>query len=124
MKGIAFALDPDGYWVELVPRDPNSSVSNKYTLAQCMFRVKDPAKALKFYRDLLGMTLLRESHFSDFSLYFLAHMKEGAPLPAPDSQDAPKFINNMFGPVIELTHNHGAFLTLFFMRDMLGAPWT
>jgi catechol 2,3-dioxygenase-like lactoylglutathione lyase family enzyme len=39
---------------------------------QTMLRVKDPAKSLHFYRDLLGMTLLAESHYSDFSLYFLA----------------------------------------------------
>ncbi len=52
----------------------------KYTLAQTMFRVKDPQRSLSFYRDLLGMTLLRECHFGpesgDFSLYFLAHLSE------------------------------------------------
>ena len=37
-----------------------------------MMRVKDPAKSLHFYRDLMGMTLIAESHYSDFSLYFLA----------------------------------------------------
>lgn len=54
MKGIAFALDPDGYWIELVQRAAGSPVQNKYTLAQTMLRVKDPEKSLKFYRDICG----------------------------------------------------------------------
>jgi len=107
MKGIAFALDPDGYWVECVPRSPQSTVTNKFTFAQTMFRIKDPAKSLRFYRDLLGMTLLRVSHHSDFSLYFLAHIPAGVATPDPESPEASEYIKNMFGPVIELTHNHG-----------------
>jgi hypothetical protein len=53
MKGIAFVLDPDGYWIELVSRSP-ATVTNKYTLAQTMLRVKDPIKSLRFYCELLG----------------------------------------------------------------------
>ena len=110
MKGIAFALDPDGYWIEIVSRHPASIVTNKYTFAQTMFRVKDAQKALFFYRDLLGMTLIRESHFSDFSLYFLAHIskEEVVNVPKdPTSTEASDYIRCMFGPIIELTHNHG-----------------
>lgn len=112
MKGIAFALDPDGYWIEIVSRHPTSMVTNKYTFAQTMFRVKDAQKALFFYRDLLGMTLIRESHFSDFSLYFLAHISkeevDNNNVPKdPTSIEASDYIRCMFGPVIELTHNHG-----------------
>ena len=33
--------------------------------------VKDPEKSIHFYRDLLGMNLLRDSKHSDFSNYFL-----------------------------------------------------
>jgi lactoylglutathione lyase len=52
---------------------------------------------------MLGMTLLRESHHSDFSLYFLAHVRpeEAAEVGSED------FVSRRFGPVIELTHNHG-----------------
>ena len=96
MKGIAFALDPDGYWVEIVKRDSASEVKNKYTFAQTMMRVKDPERSLLFYRDLLGMSLLRRSDHSDFSNYFLA---SGVP------SDADMKI--IFNPVLELTHNHG-----------------
>ena len=78
MKGLAFALDPDGYWIEIVNRDQNSKyITNKYTLAQTMIRVKDPVKSVNFYRDILKMSLLRERHFSDFSLYYLASLQEG-----------------------------------------------
>jgi lactoylglutathione lyase len=113
MKGLAFALDPDGYWIEIIPRSPESVVKLKYTLAQTMFRVKDPQKSLKFYRDFLGMTVLREAHFGvgtdwGFSLFFLAHVpqEEIAQIPS-DSSEASEYIKRMFRPVIELTHNHG-----------------
>lgn len=114
MKGLAFALDPDGYWVEIVSRAAESAISNKYTFAQTMIRIKDPVKSLNFYRDVLGMTLIREAHMGvgtdwGFSLYFLAHMSEEAAskLPPADATEAGDAIRDMFGPVLELTHNHG-----------------
>jgi len=109
MKGLAFVLDPDGYWVEIVSRSAESSVQNKYTFAQTMIRIKDPAKAIPFYTELFGMSLLRESHYSDFSLFFMAQIPPGTPLP-PDASDAAtagEYIRQMFPPVLELTHNHG-----------------
>lgn len=64
-----------GYWIEVVSRDPGAfSDDYPYNLAQTMLRVKDPAKSLGFYRDLLGMHLLAVKHFSDFSLYFLTQV--------------------------------------------------
>jgi lactoylglutathione lyase len=52
---------------------------------QTMIRIKDPAKSLPFYTDILGMSLVCERHFApergDFSLYFLAQHKPGTPLP-------------------------------------------
>ena len=106
MKGLAFAKDLDGYWLEIIPRSSKSIRRQPYTLAQTMLRVKDPIKSLYFYRDLLGMTLLRESHYSDFSLYFLAHLPEGTIIPI-DEDEKREYIKNMFIPVLELTHNHG-----------------
>jgi lactoylglutathione lyase len=110
MKGIAFALDPDGYWIETVRRADSSSVTNKYTFAQTMQRIKDPSKSLPLYRDLLGMTLLAASHHNDakFSNYFLASLRPGTEVPSdPESDEAKEFMRNCFEPVLELTHNHG-----------------
>lgn len=97
MKGLAFALDPDGYWIELVKRNEESKINNKYAFAQTMLRVKDAKKSVAFYKDLLGMNLVRTVDVSKFgfSLYFMCHAEEGVGL------------SDIFDPVIELTHNHG-----------------
>lgn len=61
--------------MEVISRDPSCFTSGPpYNLAQTMLRVKDPAKSLHFYRDLMGMHLLAVKHFSDFSLYFLTQV--------------------------------------------------
>ena len=75
MKTLAFCTDPDGYWIEIISRDKDSPVQNKFTFAQTMLRVKDPEKSVKFYRDILGMNLCHEfSHEKGkFSNYFLTH---------------------------------------------------
>eukprot|EP00472_Partenskyella_glossopodia_P009666 CAMPEP_0197521832 /NCGR_PEP_ID=MMETSP1318-20131121/7055_1 /TAXON_ID=552666 /ORGANISM="Partenskyella glossopodia, Strain RCC365" /LENGTH=327 /DNA_ID=CAMNT_0043073969 /DNA_START=32 /DNA_END=1015 /DNA_ORIENTATION=+ len=97
MKGLAFAYDPDKYWVEIVKRPVPLAKTNlgKYTLKQTMLRVKDPTKSLVFYQKFMGMVLVKEKHFDDFSLYFLATAPPGS-----TEADAGK-------PVLELTHNHG-----------------
>jgi len=86
MKGLAFALDPDGYWVELL----GSGLSTPPCLAQTMLRVKDPAKSIEFYTKHFGMEVLSKADYADFSLFFLgsSNYKQGC-------------------PVLELTHNHG-----------------
>lgn len=33
MKGLAFALDPDGYWIEIISREQDSPINNKFTFA-------------------------------------------------------------------------------------------
>jgi len=99
MKGLAFALDPDGYWVEIVKRTPGTNFKLPYNLSQTMIRVKDPAKSIPFYRDVLGMTLVSERHMSDFSLFFLAQIPKGEPVPSD--------FHAMWDQVLELTHNHG-----------------
>lgn len=40
MKGLAFAYDPDGYWVELVKRDTPGVIPNYFNFSQTMIRVK------------------------------------------------------------------------------------
>jgi lactoylglutathione lyase len=105
MKGLAFVLDPDGYWIEIISRDAASPVQNKFTLAQTMLRVKDPAPVIRFYEDVFKMSVLRELHFDSFSLYFVATLPEGTPLPDKDMSN--EVMRTMFPQVIELTHNHG-----------------
>lgn len=58
MKGLAFAYDPSGYWIELVKRNAEAGHPEKFNLGQTMLRVKDIDKSLEFYtgKDGLGMT--------------------------------------------------------------------
>jgi len=111
MKGLAFALDPDGYWIEVVSRDNSCNFKQEFNLSQTMIRVKDPKKSLTFYRDILGMSDIRELHFpkarGDFSLYFLTHLS-----PSQLKDDALLKSNGkgpkvLWQPCLELTHNHG-----------------
>lgn len=108
MKTIAFAKDPDGYWIELCNRSPKAEFQDKFNLSQTMIRVKDPQKSLAFYRDLLGMTLLSKSNKGDFTIYFLAHLEPGNPFQYdPEGPEAYEFVKKLWRPVLELTHNHG-----------------
>lgn len=114
MKGLAFVLDPDGYWIEIISRSPESPVKLEYTLAQTMIRVKDASKSLNFYQNILGMDLVRQLDLGvgtdwGFSLYFLANLtdEQRQNQPDPKSEEAGEFIKMMFQPVIELTYNHG-----------------
>ncbi|KAK7204059.1 glyoxalase [Myxozyma melibiosi] len=106
-KDIAFALDPDGYWVELIwtrtPKTENFTDASGYRMNHTMIRVKDPKKSLKFYQEVLGMKLLRtaEHEAAKFTLYFLGYNND------------PNFVENSgvgvhnFEGVLELTHNWG-----------------
>jgi len=110
MKGLAFVYDPDRYWVEIVQRSTKYAYASiACNLSQCMLRVKDPKKTIPFYRDLFQMTLVRESHYGDFSLYFLASLTdaEKAAAPRPTDVAAKDFVKSLHNPVLELTHNHG-----------------
>ena len=126
MKGLAFALDPDGYWLEIVKRGEPAggggepaAVGPTFRLAQTMLRVRDPKASVAFYRDHFNMTLVRESHYETFSNYFMASLgspggpgESGLPsAPDPAGPDARSFLYDELYPrcipVLELTHNHG-----------------
>eukprot|EP00238_Polyblepharides_amylifera_P001165 CAMPEP_0196571384 /NCGR_PEP_ID=MMETSP1081-20130531/1571_1 /TAXON_ID=36882 /ORGANISM="Pyramimonas amylifera, Strain CCMP720" /LENGTH=405 /DNA_ID=CAMNT_0041888313 /DNA_START=71 /DNA_END=1285 /DNA_ORIENTATION=- len=110
MKGLAFVYDPDGYWMEIIGRAASPDAP-KYAFAQTMLRVKDPKKSIEFYTGTLGMTVVRESHFSDFSLFFLATLPLGTVVPDPTGEEAREWVRNELYPkcvpILELTHNHG-----------------
>ncbi|KAK8878994.1 Glyoxalase/Bleomycin resistance protein/Dihydroxybiphenyl dioxygenase [Apiospora arundinis] len=112
MKHIAFALDPDNYWVEIVslkmdtkgaddpdePSDPSATDVGTYRMHHTMVRVKDAEKSLKFYQETMGMTLLRtlEQESAGFNLYFL-----GYPGTKGDS------FSTDYEGLLELTWNYG-----------------
>ncbi|RKF53893.1 Lactoylglutathione lyase [Golovinomyces cichoracearum] len=87
MKNIAFVLDPDGYWVEIIGQKDLDETKNiqetnlsSYRLNHTMIRVKDPARSLRFYQDVLGMKLIStlENKSANYNLYFLGYTGENA----------------------------------------------
>lgn len=108
-KNIAFALDPDGYWIELiehgVKKSSDSTDIKKNKLNHTMVRVKDPKKSIEFYQNVLGFklfsTMVHEN--AKFTLYFLGY------------DHTPDFKENSLSrdaqaskqSVLELTHNWG-----------------
>ncbi|CAM9090744.1 unnamed protein product [Laminaria digitata] len=111
MKGLAFAYDPDGYWIELVKRNKDAGHPETYNLGQTMLRIKDVDKSLEFYTGEggMGMTKVCEVHYESFSLYFLQSLssEEVSSLPAADTPSAYERMGRSWAPVLELTHNHG-----------------
>jgi len=112
MKGLAFAYDPDGYWVEIVKRANANKIPNLFNLSQTMLRIKDPAKSIPFYESF-GMTLVRSKNYGDFSNYFMvsSNNKDNSDLDGIEHVDddvmKKERVSMMFPPVLELTHNHG-----------------
>jgi len=106
MKSIAFALDPDGYWVEIISQSEAAKTEGVtttdiqgYRFNHSMIRVKDAEKSLKFYQDVMGMTLIRTSENKDaeFNLYFLSYVHfQGKDTKQPDREG-----------ILELTWNYG-----------------
>ena len=108
MRHIAFALDPDGYWVEIVGQKSVEEAEKikttdlqTYRMNHTMIRIKSSSSSLLFYQEIMGMKLLRTSEHPDakFNLYFLGY-DNGADPSAPDSQA------NREG-ILELTWNYG-----------------
>ncbi|KAJ5914127.1 hypothetical protein N7504_003010 [Penicillium tannophilum] len=108
MRHIAFAKDPDGYWVEIIRRGDEdvgtTTDPGNYRLNHTMIRVKDAEASLKYYTESLGMTLVRTSENPEhkFNLYFLGYpktnpeIKEGARNPVAEWEG-----------LLELTWNYG-----------------
>jgi lactoylglutathione lyase len=108
MRHIAFVKDPDGYWVEIIKRR-NEAMSTftdpaTYRLNHTMLRVKDAEASLKYYQEVLGMTLVRtiENKEAAFNLYFL-----GYPASNPQATEGANNPVAEWEGLLELTWNYG-----------------
>lgn len=108
-KNIAFVLDPDGYWIELVEHEINKTEGvtdmSTYKFNHTMVRVKDPKKSLDFYTKKMGMKLLATSthELAKFTLYFLAYDHKNTV--EENKIEVPA--RHMKESLLELTHNWG-----------------
>ncbi|CAM9306323.1 unnamed protein product [Sphacelaria rigidula] len=77
-----------------------------FIMQQTMLRIKDPKKSLDFYTRILGMRVLQELHFEEwtFSIYFVGYCEE-SDIPS-DPKERMEWAMNQPGAV-ELTHNWG-----------------
>ena len=88
----------------------NSDIKS-YRFNHTMIRVKDPQASLKFYKDILGMQLVRKAEMkeAEFDLYFLSYPKK-----LPSGHELVSTDKNGVNPlaegegILELTHNYGS----------------
>ena len=100
MRHIAFALDPDGYWVEIIgqkdsekTKDIKDTETSSYRFNHSMIRIKDAQRSLKFYQEVMGMKLLKtnEQKEAKFTLYFLGYHD------VPKEEDSVNGVNPLAG---------------------------
>ncbi|KAK0505258.1 Glyoxalase/Bleomycin resistance protein/Dihydroxybiphenyl dioxygenase [Armillaria luteobubalina] len=82
---------------------PRTAETASFAFNHTMIRVKDPKVSLQFYTEIIGMDLLSEKDFGDFTLYFLAFDHSSGALSAKEKAET-RFSRE---GVLELTHNHG-----------------
>ena len=123
MRNIAFAKDPDGYWVEIIGQKPleetkdiKTTETSSYRFNHSMIRVKSAEESLKFYQEVMGMTLLRTSENKDngFNLYFLGYPGDY------DYKNSANGVNPVAGKegILELTWNVSADVITAIISDM------
>ncbi|KAH0556718.1 hypothetical protein GP486_005494 [Trichoglossum hirsutum] len=113
MKYVAFALDPDGYWVEIVSQKKLEDTEGiettdlgSYRMNHSMIRVKDIEKSLSFYKDIMGMSLICKHEFpqAKFNLYFLGYPHNKT---IPESSPEDVIPVAPLEGLLELTYNYG-----------------
>lgn len=130
MRNIAFAKDPDGYWVEIIGQKPleetkdiKTTETSSYRFNHSMIRVKNAEESLRFYQEVMGMTLLRtlENKDNSFNLYFLGYPGDY------DYKNSANGVNPVAGKegILELTWNVSADVITTTISDMIipGIPY-
>lgn len=105
-EDIAYALDPDGYYIALLPLPIAASEApqkSKWRFSHTMLRAKDIEASVLFYSSFLGMSTLyrtKNQGKADFEQAFMGYRRPGDEGKSLDS------ILNREG-VIELVQYHG-----------------
>jgi len=79
-----------------------------FVMNQTMLRIREPARSLHFYTEVLGLVLLKQLDFPamKFSLYFLGYLREPAARIPADPVDRTAYVFRQTA-LLELTHNWG-----------------
>ncbi|KAL4793055.1 lactoylglutathione lyase [Aspergillus venezuelensis] len=94
--GYAVVLDPDEYWVMLIPQygNPHDNVvtttnTQTYRFNHTMLRVKDKDASIKFYEEACGMTLKHTFHNPNagYDCYYLGFGRNGTTAYGPYFND-------------------------------------
>lgn len=89
--------------------EKHDSQTHEYVFNQTMMRIKDPQRSLKFYSEVMGMTLVKRLDFPEmkFSLYFMAALSPEQRKQWSSEHD--ERIKQTFSrpAMLELTHNWG-----------------
>ncbi|MCC5795969.1 MAG: lactoylglutathione lyase [Methylophaga sp.] len=89
--------------------EQHDAATHEYVFNQTMLRIKAPERSLRFYSEVMGMTLVKRLDFPEmaFSLYFMAAISPSDRKNWSDNTDVR--IEQTFGrpALLELTHNWG-----------------
>lgn len=82
--------------------------TEEFVFNQTMLRVKDPARSLDFYINVMGMTLVKEMTFPsmEFTLYFLGYVRDYDETVPEDAIGRAAYAFRQKA-MLELTHNWG-----------------
>lgn len=87
---------------------PDVPATQSFIFNQTMMRIKDPVRSVKFYSDVLGMTLIKKLDFPEmeFALYFMGYVRPSND-PIPEDEVGRTAYAFRQQALLELTHNYG-----------------